>query len=228
MKSLLLCLCLLLSTRVASAAVVISMLSSNDLDKARLEGTNGLAALKGMVTLSNYQLLGFHSTNEVPGAINAEPLVIYSLACDKLTNFVSGQSLDTVIDTRPKRTIIPVMVGTNVRSSVILRPLNPGNPAGTPWKTEAWGNSHLIRDLMDTYSLIAPADVQTGTVPFVVDIPVFDIWLVGYLDTTGQLQLRATSDLHLGPVTVFKYEFITDAAMTQLGTTAKLYNGLPN
>jgi hypothetical protein len=226
MKARLIVLLLLLAHCIASAAV--STLTSNDVAYARTQGSNSLATLKALITAANYQLLGFHSTNELSQATNAEPVVIYSAMQDQLSNYLPGQSFESLLDPAPRRVIIPIMVGANVRSSTTLR-VQPGVPGpALTWATANWGQPQLIRDLMRTYGIIPPAEVKSGTVPFAVELPVLDIWLVGYYNPQNAVVLRSTVDMRLGPLTISRNEVVPEAAMHQLAITAQRYNGLPN
>jgi len=96
------------------------------------------------------------------------------------------------------------------------------------WATANWGQPQLIRDLMRTYGIIPPAEVRSGTVPFAVELPVLDIWLVGYYNPQNAVVLRSTVDMRLGPLTINRNEVVPEAAMHQLAITAQRYNGLPN
>jgi hypothetical protein len=206
----------------------VSTLTTNDLASARIEGSNSLARFKALITPANYQLMGFGSTNDLLLATNAEPLVIYTSVQSQLNNYHLGQSFDPLLDPTPRRVIIPVLVGTNVTSSTTLR-AQPGAVGGAlVWATENWGQPRLIRELMATYRSIPNSEIRSGTVPFAVELPVFDIWLLGYYDPKNQLVLRSTVDLPLGPITVHRNEIVSSAAMYQLGIRAQRYNGLPN
>lgn len=226
MKVRIIVLFVLLAHGVVSAAV--STLTSNDVAAARSQGSNSLATLKALITPANFQLMGFHSTNDLSQATNAEPLVIYTVGLVKLSNYLPGQSFDSLLDPAPRRAIVPIMVGGEVRSSATLR-VQPGAPGPTvTWVTANWGQPKLIRELMQTYGTIPSADVRSGTVPFAVELPVFDIWLIGYTNPQNQLLLRSTVDLSLGSITVNRNEIVTEAAMHRLAIAAQRYNGLPN
>ena len=219
---------LLLIPGLVSAA--IAPLGSNDIAQARSYGTNSLLTFRALVTPANFQLLGFHSTNEVLQVTNAEPIPVYTVILAQLQNYHPGDPISGLLEL-PSRVIVPLMLGTDVRSSITLR-LVPGGAAapGTQgvWTTENWGQPKLIRDLIATYRMIPSADVRPGTKPFAVEIPVFDIWLIGYYDTQNELVLRSTVDLRLGQLTVFRHEFVTEAAVVRLSNAALRYNGLPN
>jgi hypothetical protein len=226
MKARLILLLLLLAHGPVSAAMVL--MPTNELDSARSQATNSLVAFRDLISSSNYQLLGFHSTNEVLLATNAEPVPIYSAGLGKLRSYVPGQSLDTLLEPNPQQVIIPVMVGTNVRTSITLRfQSGAPSPAGA-WTTANWGQPQLIRELIGTVGSIPPAEVQSGTAPFAVELPVLDLWLVGYVNGQGKLVLRATVDMPLGPVTIHRHEILTEQAMYRLAIAAQRYNGLPN
>jgi len=215
---------LLLAPQVLWAAVPYT----NDLGSARSAGTNSLTTLRALVTPANYYLLGFQSNDEALQATNAEPLLIYVVVHTNLLSYHPGQSFEPLLESTPRHLIIPVMVATNVRSSITLRaiPSAPGAPLA--WTNASWGQKELIRDLMGTYRSIPNAEVKSGTSPFFVEMPVFSVWLVGYYNSQDKLILRATVDMRLEPVTVHRNEIITEAAMYQLAIIAQRYNGLPN
>jgi hypothetical protein len=227
MKLQLILLFVLLSRGVMSAAAV-STLNSNELASARSQGSNSLATLKALITAANYNLLGFHSTNELSQATNAEPVVIYTAAQVQLGNYLPGQPYESLLDPVPRRVIIPIMVGPNVRSSATLRVQSGAPGPAQTWATANWGQPRLIRDLMRAYGIIPPGEVRSGSVPFAVELPVLDIWLVGYYNPQNAVVLRSTVDMRLGPITINRNEVVTTAAMHQLAIAAQRYNGLPN
>jgi hypothetical protein len=208
--------------------VAAGPLSSNDVVAARIQGSNSLLTLRTLISSRNYHMLGFHSTNEVFAATNGEPLTIYGVVQGNLTNYLPGQSFEPLLELEPHRVIIPIKVGTKVRSSTTLR-LQPG-PSGAPasWVTANWGQPRLIRDLILTYRYIPTAEVLSGTDRFVVEIPSLDLWFIGYTNTTKQLVLRSTVEMPLGPITIGQNELVTQAAMHLLALIAQRYNGLPN
>jgi hypothetical protein len=145
-------------------------LSNADRVAARDQGTNSLARFQRLITPANFQLMGFSSTVEVPSATNAEPLLVYTVPLNRLTNYQAASALSLLIVPDPQtdpapvaKLILPVMVGTDVRSSLILRrlPTLPGQPVG--WANAGWGKPRLIRDLMITYAAVPNADLRTGT-----------------------------------------------------------------
>jgi len=48
--------------------------------------------------------------------------------------------------------------------------------------------------------------------------------LVGYYNNQNKLVLRSTIDLHIGPITINRYQVVTTDAMQQLSIYARRYN----
>jgi len=205
-------------------------LGINEMNSIRNAASNSLTAFRTHITPANYQLMGFDSTNEVLTATNGEPLLIFAVRMSQFTNYLSGSEFNSLLAPTPRpRVIVPVMVGTNVRSATTLRPA-PG-AAATPmgWVGGDWGHPKLIRNLTGTYRAITNTEVHPSTVPFAVEIPMPRIWLVGYYDRQTNLVLRSTIDLRLGPIVINRNQVVTQPAMQLLATEARRYNpNLPN
>ncbi len=205
-------------------------LDTNVMNSVRIAASNSLAAFRTHITPANYQLMGFDSTNEVLTATNGSPLLIFAVQMNQLTNYHTGTDFNSLLDPPPTpRVIIPIMVGTNVRSSTTLRPEQtaPGTPVY--WVGQDWGHPKVIRNLTGTYGAIPSGEISPGTVPFAVEVPMPRIWLVGYYDTQTRLVLRSTINLPLGPITINRNEAITQPAMELIAAEARRYNPkLPN
>jgi hypothetical protein len=196
--------------------------------QVRSQASNSLAVYQALITPANYNLLGFHSTNDILQATNGEPLVAYEIGLNQLRTYLLGGDFEPLLEPNPnlpsQRVIVPVMVGTNVRSSITLREqVGQGH-----WTNANWGQPKLIRELNATYCAIPNAQLFPRSVRFVVEIPVFDFWLVGYYDTQNRLVLRSTRELHLGQLVINPHQVITQAVMYRLAIAAQHYNGLPN
>jgi aspartokinase len=120
--------------------------------------------------------------------------------------------------------IIPLVVGTNVRSSISFSL----NVTANTVSNVKFGRRKLIRELMATYRSIDTHQVKADGAPFAVEIPVFDIWLIGYVNVQNELELIATIDLPLRDMVVSRGERISEAAMFRMAIMAQQYNGLPN
>lgn len=216
---------LLLACGLASGAV--SVLSTNDLAAAAQAGTTSLGRLKEMVTPRNYQWLGFHSADEVQLATTGSPMLVYSAEHGKLRSYVSGQAFHTLLEPAPRRVIIPILAGGEVRSSTTLQ-ARLGAGGVLQWTPANWGQPRLIRELTATARSIPQAEIKKGSAPFAVEVPVFDVWLIGYYNPQDELVLRATVDLRFGPAIIPRHGILTPAAMRELALAALRYNGLPN
>src|SRR5438105_10712102 len=120
-----------------------------------LQASNSVVTFRTLITPANYFLMGFHTLAEPAQATNGEPVQIYAVRQDRLNNFHPGQDFATLLEINPQqrpapRVIVPIMVGTNVRSSAILR-FAPQPGAPDQWTNSDWGQPKLIRDLMATY-----------------------------------------------------------------------------
>ena len=185
--------------------------------------------------------MGFSTANEILAATNGVPLLSFTIPFFNLTNY-TGPDFDELLQPQPQtqlrfRAIVPVMVGTNIRSSLTLRPAQgPGGgatpPAVTQWVEGDWGRPEVIRSLIATYRAVTNANLQLpGTVPFAVEVLIPRVWLVGYKDRPGgKLVLLAIVDLHLaGGVSIPQGLAITSDAMKQFRDAARRYNrNLPN
>jgi hypothetical protein len=210
-----------LALYVTASTTLAAGLGTNELAAVRSQGSNSLATFKELITPSNYKLMGFNSTNDVSSATNGEPLLIFTIPLTQLRNYQVGQGFLPLLEPT-SRAIIPIMVNGKVRSSTTVRL----DPAG--WTTANWGQPKLIGDLMGAYETVAPAAMNPGTFPFAVEVPVFNLWFIGYFDVQNSLVLRSTVRLYLGPDTIGQNQDITQAAMYRLATLSQNYNGRPN
>ena len=206
---------------------------TNQLDQIKIGASNGFFVFRQLITPLNHQLMGFGSTNELATVTNGAPLPIYTMGFSQLTNYAPGSELSLLIEPPPEtqtapRVIVPIMDGTNARSSMLLREVPSPVGQGAHWTNMSWGKPNLIRDLMRAHQAVPHADLKADTTPFAVEVPVFDIWFIAYYNHENRLILQSTSRIRLGPLTVNRDERINEAAMHQLRITAQRYNGLPN
>ena len=226
MKSLFILLVLMLARTLAMAE--LGILASNALVAVSSQAASNFYTFKEAITADNYSFLGFHSTNEVSQATLANPIPVHSLSLSLLRNYHLGDDFSTLLEHPPSGAMFPIMVGTNVRSSAISR-FDRTGPEVRAMKPN-FGQRKLIRELMGPYRSLSipPVPLWPHTAPIIVEVPVFDIWFIGYADTEDRLVLLATIDLPLGPVTINRGQPVTQAAMLHLATVALRYNGLPN
>jgi hypothetical protein len=81
---------------------------------------------------------------------------------------------------------------------------------------------------MGAYETLPPEAFTQPVLPFAVEIPVFNLWFIGYLDAQNVFFLRSTVHLSLGPDTISQNQNVTQAAMYRLATLAQNYDGRPN
>jgi hypothetical protein len=207
-------------------------LGTNELEAAHSQGTNSLDTFRGFITVANHELLGFSSLLQSATVTNAEPLLVYTVPLSRLTNYQLTNEFIELLYPDPQsdpvpgaRVIIPVMDGTDVRSSLSLRLVTPAPNAR--WTNANWGYPNLIRALVTTARSIPPARLG-GKDPFVVEIPVFDVWLIGYLDNNSKLILVSTAEMRFGSALIQRHQVVTPAAMYQMRVAAQRYNGFAN
>jgi hypothetical protein len=199
--------------------------NANELKSVQMAASNSLAGFRKHITAANYKLMGFDSPTEVLAATNGSPLMIFTVRLSQLTNYQAGNDFNVLLEPpSPPSVIVPIMVGPNVKSSTTLRASQgvPGTPAH--WVGPDWGRPTVIRNLTATLSAIPDLEVRPGTVPFAVAVPVPRILLVGYYNNQNKLVLRSTIDLHIGPITINRYQVVTTDAMQQLSIYARRYN----
>ena len=178
---------------------------------------------------SDYRLMGFNSTNEVATASNGVPILAVTLPWNQLTNYSKGNDIGALIEpaaqTAPIRAFVPIVVDGKARSSISHRlELVPG----IRWKAEKWGQPNLIRDLAAAYNSIPASRLRSGSVPFAIELEVFDIWLVGYYNRQNKLVLLSTADMRFGNIVVNRGQVVTAEALETMAMIARRYNGLPN
>lgn len=223
MKLLLILLVLLPTRGLLVAASLMGTLSTNENVLVASNLNTSIVLFRNSITEANYAFLGFHATNEISQMAPTNAIAVYTMSLSRLRNYHLGDDFSGLLEPW-SQVIVPVVASTNVRSSLTFR----FNAARTVVSDVKFGQRKLIRELMSTYRSISPVRVQANDQPFVVEIPVFDIWLVGYVDAQSRLVFLATIDLPLGPMTIYRGEPITEAAMLRLATLALRYDGLPN
>ena len=196
-------------------------LGSNGLAEARGQASNSLVTFQALITPTNYKLMGFNTFDQIQSATNGEPIPIYTITLTRLRNY-GGQEMNELLQETP-RAIVPVLVGATVHSSTTVR----RDPQA--WTTANWGQPRLIRDIMAAYNAIPTNTIPAGQRPFVVEMPVFNRWFVGYTNTMNKLILRTTSGLDFGPATnVLKSHVVTTNAMSALSAKAVAFTGQSN
>ena len=231
-------------TRAMILAALASMLmpvrSEAGLDPVELaaaesQATNSLITFQGFITAQNFELLGFTSDVEILSAATAKPLLIYTVPLSRLINYQPTNDFSPLLYPDPqlnpapvRRVIVPVVAGTAVRSSFSLRLVTPAPNAR--WTNANWGYPNLIRALVATAQSIPPSQLLQGKDPFIVEIPVFDVWLIGYWnnDTPSKLILVSPAEMRFGAALIQLHQVVTPEAMYQIRLAAERYHGLAN
>jgi hypothetical protein len=203
---------------------------TNEIAGLRGAASNALTSFQAHINAFNFQSMGFSTVGEIFTATNGNPLLIFVVTREKLTNYLAGD-FNMLLQPPPRPyAMVPVMVGANVKSAITLRiGQTPPGAAASTWVGSDWGYSQLIRSLVEVVATISPLEISPNTIPFVVEIPMPRLWFVGYFDQQKKLILRATTSLQLGPFSINNAEPMTEPAMQHLVNEARRYNpNLPN
>jgi hypothetical protein len=217
-------------------------LGTNEMNVIRAAASNSLSGFKAGIKPANRQLMGFDSDAQVAAATNGEPMMAFTIRRAQLTNYHVGVDVSTLfmptsLMQGKLKAFIPISVGTNVLSGMILRRTAAASataPTGTSggtgvWGGIDWGHPILIRNLVATWRAIPDADLAVGTIKFVVEVPTPRIWLIGYYDAQQELVLRSTMNVQVGTATIHRHEILTQLQMEQLAAEARRFNpALPN
>jgi hypothetical protein len=201
----------------------LGLLQSNEVALATNYAKSNFTAFTNSINAANYSFFGLQSQSDLAQLTNDQPLVVYTIQLNPLRNYHPGDDRQALLE-RSSQVIIPLVVGTNVRSSISFSL----NVTANTVSNVKFGRRKLIRELMATYRSIDTHQVKADGAPFAVEIPVFDIWLIGYVNVQNELELIATIDLPLRDMVVSRGERISEAAMFRMAIMAQQYNGLPN
>ena len=215
---------LFLSAAVACAGCVSAAeLSSNDVHQARIQGTNGLASFKLLIKPATAVPQGFSSTNEIQSAVLGEPFRVYRVPLDRLRAYAPPQDFKLLLTPAPK-VIFPLEVHGKTKSSLTVR------LEGNRWRTDNWGLPALIKDMTAARHNLATNQPQWAEQSYAVEIPVFNLWFLGYTNTlNNSVEFVTLSALKFGTVTVASAQQVVPVnAMTNLAAMANKYTGLSN
>jgi hypothetical protein len=196
-------------------------LTTNQLAQARAQGSNALASLKGEIRPATAAGMGFSSTNEAQGAVLGEQFCIYKISKAQLLAYIPGQLLNTMLAAED-RVIYPALVNGVPKSTIIVA-LVSGS-----WRTDKFGDPALIEGLSAVRQEIAATNAVLANQTFAVEVSIPNFWFLGYTNAANSVELRATSNLKLGPISKGPHELLDVGLMQQLTKVAQRYGGLAN
>ena len=225
MKTLLILFVALTLRGVAPARGAVDIFLQND---ALIVDSNALSTLKTLA-LKDFASLGFVSTNEANSATIGMPLQVYRMSLLSVQAYTTNTpyngllEYDAIIQTA-NRLIVPVIVPAGqTKSSISLRLDND-----TTWVVEKIGRAALAQSLV-TASNSVPVAFRNGPVPpFAVEFPLFDMWWIGYYDSTNDLKLITSRSMPLDPPNVAAFAHMPRSGMFKAATIAQRYNEKPN
>jgi hypothetical protein len=177
-----------------------------------------LDTLKELVQGRNGRDLGFESPQEAASAVLGQPLAVYMVQLDNLRNYISGENPDQLL--KPlNHAIFPVMVGSQVRSSITVEQGRNGP------KATRVGFPRITRLLTQARQKAAAGAHIPEDAIFSVQIPALNAQFVAYR-VQGRLMLISLLD---DPALRLSADRSTPAesVFTSLVQPARAYNGLP-
>jgi hypothetical protein len=148
------------------------------------EGADKVAAtalqtFQGLVTRDNFRQMGFDKPEDVRAARLDRPLRQFQVPLDRLRSYAPGSDPAGLL-TGGDSLLYPILVGTEVKSSIVLE----GGPTG--WRASSFGGPRFAR-------FVAAARTQggAGAGEFVVRVPALNLFFLGQ---------RSGSDLVLVPL----------------------------
>lgn len=221
------CILLILILARTLEAATLGVLSASNAVVIEAFANNQVSVLRSVTSDANYAFMGFHAASElsqIDPIKDTNVLLIHTISLDRLRNYHVGDDFAAMLETPSTlRLIVPLRVNTSVRSSLSFR-FEPS----LQFSETKFGQRKLIRELTAIYQSIPPGRVKTDERPFVVELPVFDLWFIGYLTPMNRLVLLPTVDIRLGTTTIPRDKPLTETNMFKLATVALNYNGLPN
>ena len=173
--------------------------------------TDGLSVLKKIVNEQNYRAMGFDSVDQVNQAQLGSPLAVSDIGLDQLRGYKTGGKPDSLL-TQTNRTMYPVNVGTDVKSSITITGRDNGYRAST------FGDAEIIKSLARYRKAESPGD-------FVVRVPAMGMYFLARRVDERVVVIPIIDDprlkLRVGePVPL-------DTVLEQLVQLANIYNGEP-
>jgi hypothetical protein len=212
--------------RAASAAVPVEfgVNDSNTIDSSLVYAlpqvaSNTLKIVKRRITPNTYSILGFASMSEALNSTSGSPMALYSVNFTQLQAYQQGQDLATLVNPI-NRVIVPIMAGTNVRSSFILRLLGKDT-----WTNENVGMPRTIQRLAATAKMIPQGEIKPNSQPFAVEVPVFNMWFLGHQDPKDVVVFRAIDNLAI--FGVISNKVVPTTVLSNIAAKAKVYTGPP-
>ena len=155
--------------------------SSRDTPQQAAE--DALKTLEKLVTKDNYQAMGFASLDEVAKAQLGMPMPIYRVQLDQLRDYTPGESDPNALLVDVNRTLYPVTVDNEVRSSVAVE-----GPDGK-WRGTDYGAPSLMK---------AISQYRQSDSDFVVHVGFLGLYFVGQRNEGGLLLTPLIDDSDLG------------------------------
>jgi hypothetical protein len=197
-------------------------LTTNDLQQARMQGSNALASLKRRIKPDNAVGMGFSSTNEAQGAVLGEPFRVYQVPKDRLVTYNGTQTFASLLEPAG-RVIFPAEVNGSPKSTIIV------SQAGGAWRTEKFGDPSLIHELTGARQKVAATNASLASSTFAVEIPVASFWFLGFTNlASDSVVVMVTTNLTLGPVSRTTHELVTTNLMNEFRKIAQRYSGASN
>jgi len=154
------------------------------------EAARALVSFRRLVTPKNFAKLGLHSTSEIGTTSLGEPLAVYHIGLDSLRDFQKDRSPANLL-TNLTEVIYPITVNQEVRSSLALARVKGR------WTERRFGASNLIRLLANARKERAEATGLPLSSLFAVQVPAFNVYLIGYFSADRLMLVSVVDDAYL-------------------------------
>lgn len=150
-------------------------------EAAEKAATTALQTFQGLVTRDNFRQMGFDKPEDARVARLDRPLRQFLVPLDRLRNYAPGGDPAGLL-TGGESLFYPVLVGSEVRSSIVLE----GGPGG--WRVSSFGGPRFAKFVAAARGTGAAG---AGAGEFVVRVPALNLFFLGH---------RSGSDLLLAPL----------------------------
>ena len=185
--------------------------------EARETATRSLDTLKQLASGASYKSLGFNSADEAKSAVLGDPTLSYYVRLDRLREYQAGADPNALLAGGGEKIVYPVLIGQDVRSSVILE------KSGGAWKAASFGGAAFSKLFFGARAAKQPG--APGGSYFVVSVPALALNFLGS-KAGGTFTLESLADDRASGVRAGTVRPAGEV-FTSLVPVARAYNGLP-
>ena len=193
----------------------LKMVKTEEIEKISMEA---LKTFELLVNNDNFKSMGFKSADEIKSAKLGEYLQVYLVRLDMLKKYQPDTDPIKLLRVG-NQVIYPILIDNEVRSSITL------NRVDKKWNVTSFGNSNKIKLIEKGRKTEANYSKLTLDSYFVVKIPAFNMFFIGYSIEEKLMLTPLFDDTNLG---LKAYESKTAGEIFEtLIPYAKEHDGLP-